>query len=130
MESSLKYKYMCHITYEENTMSNQQPPNWAPNAVPTIHGWVDPKSGELLVSKKGLTNTVSGFGKNRRPVLKPTGVNQPEDQSVLITVNLETSVTEIPNEPQDIDEIVANEPKEPVVEEKKRRPGRPAKNKV
>lgn len=30
------------------------PPKWAPNAIATPRGWVDPKTGELLVSVKGL----------------------------------------------------------------------------
>jgi len=32
----------------------QTPPNWQKDAVPTVKGWVHPKSGELLVSTKGL----------------------------------------------------------------------------
>lgn len=52
-------------------MVNQSPPNWAPNAIPTVQGWADPKTGELLVSKKGLINTVERFGKNSRPSIKP-----------------------------------------------------------
>ena len=33
----------------------KNPPSWAPKAVATTKGWVDPKTGELLVSVKGLT---------------------------------------------------------------------------
>lgn len=32
----------------------KNPPSWAPNAVATKRGWEDPKTGELLVSIKGL----------------------------------------------------------------------------
>lgn len=32
----------------------KNPPRWAPNAIATAKGWVDPKTGELLVSVKGL----------------------------------------------------------------------------
>ena len=28
------------------------PPNWCRNAVPTLKGWADPKTGELLVARK------------------------------------------------------------------------------
>lgn len=36
-------------------MTNRNtPPSWAPNAVATSSGWVDPKTKELLVAKKGL----------------------------------------------------------------------------
>jgi len=30
------------------------PPAWAPNAKPTAKGWADPKTGEILVSQRGL----------------------------------------------------------------------------
>lgn len=32
----------------------KNPPSWAPNAIATEKGWVDPKTKELLVSIKGL----------------------------------------------------------------------------
>ena len=32
----------------------QVPPKWAPDAVPSMHGWKDSKTGELLVSVRGL----------------------------------------------------------------------------
>lgn len=35
-------------------MSKQTAPNWCKNAVATVRGWEDPKTGELLVAKKGL----------------------------------------------------------------------------
>lgn len=44
-------------------MTIQTPPTWAPSAVATVHGWVDPKTGELLVSKKNLKNPVAGLRK-------------------------------------------------------------------
>lgn len=30
------------------------PPSWAPNAIATSRGWVNPKTGELLVAKSNL----------------------------------------------------------------------------
>ena len=46
----------------------QQPPNWAPNAIATTQGWVDPTTGELLMAIEGLTPTVIS---NETPV-EPT----------------------------------------------------------
>ena len=30
------------------------PPHWCKNAVPSARGWCDPKTGELLISVKGI----------------------------------------------------------------------------
>lgn len=35
----------------------QTAPYWAPNAIATKQGWVDPKTGELLMAIEGLTVT-------------------------------------------------------------------------
>ena len=35
----------------------QTAPQWAPNAIATKQGWVDPKTGELLMAIEGLTVT-------------------------------------------------------------------------
>lgn len=45
-------------------------PTWAPDAVATDRGWVDPKNGDILVSCKRLENAVSyleTFGKGVTP---------------------------------------------------------------
>lgn len=39
-------------------MKKLEPPRWCPKAVATIRGWENPKTGELLVSKKGLLEQV------------------------------------------------------------------------
>lgn len=36
---------------------SQTAPYWAPNAIATTQGWVDPKTGELLMAITGLTVT-------------------------------------------------------------------------
>lgn len=36
-------------------------PSWAKNAVPTVRGWADPKTGEILVSQRGLENVDESF---------------------------------------------------------------------
>lgn len=38
-----------------------QAPKWAPDAVPTVRGWADPKTGEILVSQRGLKDPVEDF---------------------------------------------------------------------
>lgn len=77
-------------------MSNQTPPKWAPNAVPTIYGWADPKTGELLVSKKGLENVVTDFGKNKRPTAKPDIVETPVS-NIDITLDITSPETLVEN---------------------------------
>lgn len=39
------------------------PPNWAPKAIATNQGWVDPKTNELLVSYRGLKTLID----NQKP---------------------------------------------------------------
>lgn len=39
-------------------MKNLTPPKWAPYAVATERGWVNPKTGELLISLKGLKSKI------------------------------------------------------------------------
>lgn len=36
----------------------QTPPAWAPNAIATDKGWVDPTTGEVLLAIEGLEVTV------------------------------------------------------------------------
>ncbi len=36
----------------------QTPPSWAPNAIATDKGWVDPNTGEVLLAIEGLEVTV------------------------------------------------------------------------
>jgi hypothetical protein len=48
-------------------MTKPTPPAWAKDAVPTIRGWVDAKTGELLKAQKGLvTETPSSETKKKR----------------------------------------------------------------
>lgn len=39
-------------------MSSMIKPSWAPDAVATNVGWVNPQTGEILVSVKGLPDAV------------------------------------------------------------------------
>lgn len=106
-------------------MSNQSPPKWAPNAVPTEYGWVNPKTGELLVSKKGLTDVVSGYGRNTRPKSVPvTTADQPS--SIEVTLNIETPDTLVETTFVEL-EVEPMNPETTEPEVQRRRPGRPKK---
>lgn len=39
-------------------MKNLKPPKWAPYAIATEKGWVNPKTGELLVCLRGLKSMI------------------------------------------------------------------------
>jgi len=39
-------------------MAKNTPPTWAPNAIATDRGWVDPKTNELLSSTRHLDTNV------------------------------------------------------------------------
>lgn len=39
-------------------MKNPLPPYWKPDAVATVEGWRDPRTGELLVAHYGLVDEV------------------------------------------------------------------------
>lgn len=44
-----------------------KPPHWAKNAIPTPRGWVDPRTGELLVSRKLSDRQITEyFGVNQK----------------------------------------------------------------
>ncbi len=52
-----------------------KPPSWAPGAVPTLAGWEDPNTGELLVSQKHTADQISEF--NGIPVAPPAPKKAP-----------------------------------------------------
>lgn len=60
-----------------------------PDAIQTVYGWALPKTGEILVSKRGLPNPVDGFkiGKPWNnyipPVLQSQEVSTPVVESVI-----------------------------------------------
>lgn len=104
-------------------MKNLTPPKWAPYAIATERGWVHPKTGELLVSLKGLKSRIE----KEQPAavvleIEPTVECQVENAFIEITTNSgsEDSKTELAPAPEELKEI------EPVLEKKGR--GRP-KNK-
>lgn len=93
-------------------MKNLTPPKWAPNAVATEQGWTDPKTGEILVSLKGLKSKIEAA----QPPAVVLDIETPVECPV------ENTFVEITTEP------VLEKPK--VVEEvsEKRGRGRPKKN--
>lgn len=52
-----------------------------PDAIATIYGWALPKTGEILVAKRGLPNPVEGFKPNRPFKLEEAKPAQPKRAS-------------------------------------------------
>jgi hypothetical protein len=103
-------------------MNNQQPPKWAPNAIPTTGGWADPKTGEILVSVKGLANAQPR--PSRRSVI--TTVEPVESPTLEIDnteVELDTTFIELETTPAPVETPTDATP---VVQPKRSR-GRPKK---
>lgn len=75
--------------------AKNQPPAWAPNAKPTAKGWADPKTGEILVSQRGLLTEVN-------PVPAP----EPAPEPVVLT-------EESPEPAPVVEEEPATEPAKP-----------------
>jgi hypothetical protein len=102
-------------------------PNWARNAIPTIYGWADPKTGEILVAKRGLSNPVIGF-KRGRPFIQTTVPETSVEEVILEITSFEkqqpTAFVEIEITPETSvpETSVINEDMPPP-----RRRGRPAK---
>jgi hypothetical protein len=48
-----------------------QAPSWAPNAIPTNKGWINPKTNELLVSKRGLLDDINKIKASKKIVKEP-----------------------------------------------------------
>ncbi len=92
-------------------MKNLTPPKWAPYAVATEQGWTHPRTGEILISLKGLKSRI-----------------EQEQPSVVLEIEtpaecpVENTFVEITTEPVS-EEIEVVE----VVPEKRGR-GRPKKN--
>ena len=56
-----------------------KPPTWAKNAKPTNRGWVDSKTGELLVSRRHSDREVAEYyiAKADQPVSAPAPIQEP-----------------------------------------------------
>ena len=57
-----------------------KPPAWAKAAVPTEKGWVNPRNGELLVSRKHTDRQLIeywNFHKGSAPAPKPAPIQEP-----------------------------------------------------
>jgi hypothetical protein len=98
-----------------------------PDAIATVYGWANPKTGELLVSKRGLPNPVEGYVLNRpyKPAaevkqddVKPTAV-----ESAPAPIENETEPQEndlpIPSTPEELDKLLG-------ADAEQKGPGRPA----
>ena len=114
-------------------MKNLTPPKWAPYAVATEQGWAHPKTGEILISLRGLKSRIEAA---QPPVVLE--IESPEECAVKNTfVEITTAeipaVIEISTEPSFEGSVAAVEPvsedikETEVVTEKKGR-WRPKKN--
>ena len=55
-----------------------KPPSWAKNAVPTLIGWKDPRTGELLKSTKLAQADIDAYlGKTVAPAPAPVAPTRP-----------------------------------------------------
>lgn len=70
-------------------MKNLNAPKWAPRAIATDKGWVDPKTGELLVSFRGLKSLIEKYKPLVSPVLEINEIEQPIIQSVEVDLVVE-----------------------------------------
>lgn len=61
-----------------STWSRHKAPNWAPDAIATEKGWVDSKTGELLVATKSLVLD----GKKPEPKKEEPKVEEPVVEEV------------------------------------------------
>lgn len=114
-------------------MKNLTPPKWAPYAVATEQGWVHPKTGEILISLRGLKSRIEAA---QPPVVLK--IESPEECAVEntfveITTAESPAVIEISTEPSLEGSVAAVEPvsediKETEVFTEKKGRGRPKKN--
>jgi hypothetical protein len=59
-----------------------KPPNWCKNAIATNRGWVDPKTGEVLVSVKGLK--VESIKEESKPMLVEPVIEKIEESKPML----------------------------------------------
>lgn len=95
-----------------------------PDAIATIYGWALPKTGEILVARRGLPNPVKGFKPNRpyKPeVIETDAEKAPE--LVVSGVEPEPGIPPenempIPTTPEELDKLLGSETE-------RKGPGRP-----
>lgn len=70
-------------------MKNLTAPKWASKAIATDKGWVNPKTGELLVSFRGLKSLIEKNKPLVSPVLEINEIENPIIQSVEVDLVVE-----------------------------------------
>lgn len=93
-----------------------------PDAIATVYGWALPKTGEILVSVRGLPNQVEGFKPNR-PFKVEVAAKKAVDEVVepaALVIKLEPGIPPenelpAPTTPEDLDKLLGAdaEPKGP-----------------
>lgn len=76
-------------------MRHKNPPKWCPNAIATSRGWVHPKTGELLVSIKGLDKPNQTIIPNRK-ITQHIVLEITEKPTVIDTVSVELETKDTP----------------------------------
>lgn len=96
-----------------------------PDAIATIYGWALPKTGEILVAKRGLPNPVKDFKPNRpyKPEITKTVVKEMITSSMISNVEIEPGIPPenelpIPTTPEELDKLLGSDTK-------RKGPGRP-----
>ena len=96
-------------------MSNQKPA-WAPDAIATTAGWVNPKTNELLASVRGLPGALPYIkGRIIHPVTKEVkaAVAGLVQQATEVVEEIQESASQIIEE---VEAVVEKEPEAEVVE--------------
>lgn len=116
-------------------MKNLTPPKWAPYAIATERGWVHPKTGELLISLKGLKSRIEKEQLDAVVLEIETPTECPVENTFveITTEDPATAVIEIIAEPSSEGSVATVDPiseeiKESEVIPEKRGRGRPKKN--
>lgn len=96
-----------------------------PDAIATIYGWALPKTGELLVARRGLPNPVEGYRPNRpfKVEAVETAVKSAEEPNTP-AITPEPGIPPenelpVPTTPEDLNKLLG-------AEETRKGPGRPA----
>ena len=58
-------------------------PAWAKNAVPTVRGWQNPKTGELLLSRKHSVRQVEEWHNNNKVVVEDNSASTPAPAPII-----------------------------------------------
>jgi len=61
-----------------------KPPSWAKNAMPTVNGWQEPRTGELLKSQRMSQRDIDVYNGVIAPVSAPAPIPTPIVEEVIV----------------------------------------------